>query len=225
MKYVLSTIFACLLFTLAAQPVETHVNSNGLSLKDNAMVERITLDGNTKRILIAINDSLSLDIQGGLMTFIKVFNTQSGAEIGIEIDQDGAFGFGEFGGILVPESLPITSLRNGIFRPAPNTQAIATDFQERLRINPDGNIGIGTLEPLERLHIDGNIRIESLDIDPTLEDLLVIDPVSKVVKTRPASSLILPSAARMIRQDEEQDLVIRELLQRIEVLEKQIEGK
>lgn len=51
------------------------------------------------------------------------------------------------------------SIRNGIFRPAPDTQALATGAEERLRITPSGEIGIGTLTPAERLEVNGGIRV------------------------------------------------------------------
>ena len=52
-----------------------------------------------------------------------------------------------------------TNISNGLFRPAPNTQALATGNQERLRITSTGDIGIGTLTPQERLDVNGGIRI------------------------------------------------------------------
>ncbi len=40
-----------------------------------------------------------------------------------------------------------TDIQNGLFRPQDNTIALVTGFQERLRITPDGSIGIGTINP------------------------------------------------------------------------------
>lgn len=45
---------------------------------------------------------------------------------------------------------------NGIFRPIANTMAFATTSTERMRITSGGNIGIGTTNPLAKLHIMGN---------------------------------------------------------------------
>ena len=55
--------------------------------------------------------------------------------------------------------MSVLNIRNGLFRPAPDTQALATGSQERLRITSTGDIGIGTLTPLERLEVDGGVRI------------------------------------------------------------------
>lgn len=52
-----------------------------------------------------------------------------------------------------------TNIVNGLFRPAPNTQALTTGGMERLRITSTGDIGIGTPAPLEKLDVDGGVRI------------------------------------------------------------------
>lgn len=55
--------------------------------------------------------------------------------------------------------MSLLNISNGLFRPAPNTQAIATGNEERLRITSNGDIGIGTLAPTERLDVTGGIRV------------------------------------------------------------------
>jgi len=44
----------------------------------------------------------------------------------------------------------------GIFRPAANNLAFSTNELERLRINNNGNVGIGTTAPTRRLHINND---------------------------------------------------------------------
>ncbi|MCF8368636.1 MAG: hypothetical protein K9G76_06305 [Bacteroidales bacterium] len=51
------------------------------------------------------------------------------------------------------------NIRNGLLRPAPDTQALATGGLERLRITANGDIGIGTISPLERLDVQGGLRV------------------------------------------------------------------
>ncbi len=50
---------------------------------------------------------------------------------------------------------------NGIFRPLANTMAFSTASTERMRINSGGYIGIGTTNPLQRLHLNGNEYIQN----------------------------------------------------------------
>ena len=55
----------------------------------------------------------------------------------------------------------------GIYRPLANTMAFSTLSTERMRINPGGNIGIGTSSPTNMLHIAGDLRVEDRIIDGT----------------------------------------------------------
>lgn len=60
-------------------------------------------------------------------------------------------------------SNPVYSWQNntntGMFSPNFNTLAFSTNGQERLRINNLGFVGIGTDDPLDRLHVNGSIRM------------------------------------------------------------------
>ena len=50
---------------------------------------------------------------------------------------------------------------NGIFRPLANTMAFSTTSIERMRINSSGFLGIGTTNPVQRLHINGSEFIQN----------------------------------------------------------------
>jgi hypothetical protein len=47
----------------------------------------------------------------------------------------------------------------GMFSPTDGTLIFATNNVERVRINPTGNVGIGTTSPNSKLDVNGNTRI------------------------------------------------------------------
>ncbi len=49
-------------------------------------------------------------------------------------------------------------LNTGIFRPASQTIGVSTNGSERMRISSSGNVGIGTISPIAKLTVDGQIR-------------------------------------------------------------------
>lgn len=50
---------------------------------------------------------------------------------------------------------------NGIFRPLANTMAFSTASTERMRINSGGFVGIGTANPVQNFHLNGNGYVEN----------------------------------------------------------------
>lgn len=225
--------FLCLLTTLllSAQNIETFVNPTGITLKDQTDTERINLDGETKRVVIKINDSLLLNIQGGLPTSIKLVNLSTLKETGFEVDHDGAFAFGEFEPSLPssPSGSSILNIRNGLFRPAPDTQALATGNEERLRITSTGDIGIGTPTPVAKLDIEGGIRIgllPLLDPEPIPPPFpifdLKIDENGIVYKRESQMIPDGPQQGAMLELIESQNQAIQALTKRIASLEKKM---
>ena len=154
-----------------------------------------------------------------------LLNTYSGTPVGIELGADGSYAVGEFSSIDSEARNIVMSLRNGVFRPAPNTQAIATNFMERLRITSNGDIGVGTLTPVERLDVNGGIRIGFVPEDPGLERLLVVDPEGRI-RFRMVSSLPPPMGGFTSLEENDETLKrsLDMLTARVEQLEQRLDS-
>ena len=226
MKSVVTILLGILCMFANGQNARTLVDSSGLIIEDNMGTERLILNGDLNTIDVRINDSLVLRIQGTDPASITLINELSGALIGMEVGSDGSFAIGEFVAPLA-STRSILNIQNGLFRPEPNTQALATNNAERLRITPSGDIGIGTLDPIARLDVEGGIRIGLAEDDPTLEHLLVWDPATGLVRARHVltlppvnDSLVMAEHELLIRQAARIEL----LTEKIQSLETRLSG-
>ena len=52
-----------------------------------------------------------------------------------------------------------TKPANGLYRPATNEIRLTTNSTDRLTIESDGEVGIGVVDPAQKLHVNGNARI------------------------------------------------------------------
>jgi hypothetical protein len=223
MKHFFFLFILALTLSLNAQPIQTVVETRGLVLRDQTDAERMIFDGELNLIRIRINDSHLLDIKGGLTASIKCLNLNTLAETGMELNPDGSFAFGEFSPSLPSRTASTLNIRNGLFRPEPDTQAIATGNQERLRINSNGNIGIGVLDPTAKLDINGSLRLRDLLPNENLDLVLAIDQDGNVF-SRSLPPLpegpVNSKEAELNDQLKEQRQLIEALTRRIEKLEK-----
>ena len=54
-----------------------------------------------------------------------------------------------------------TKPANGLYRPASNEIRLTTNSNDRFTIESNGECGIGTVDPAQKLHVVGNVRIEN----------------------------------------------------------------
>ena len=64
----------------------------------------------------------------------------------------------------VPSLAFLGDTNNGVFSPATDNVAITTNGTEKLRVTSGGNVGIGTVNPLVRLHIQGSGELASFEV-------------------------------------------------------------
>lgn len=125
-----------------------------------------------------------------------------------------------------------------------NTQGFFTSGQQRMRINPDGKIGIGTGSPTELLTVNGKVHAKEIIVDLSVPgpdyvfeksyDLMSLDEVRKYIDTHKHLSDV-PSAKQMeneglklgemdmvlLKKVEELTLYIIQLNERLDRLEKE----
>lgn len=80
-----------------------------------------------------------------------------------------------------------------------------TNNTERLRINSNGNVGIGTATPTAKLNVDGTVKFENLAAGSTELDVLVLAADGSVYK-RSMSSSAFENAIRAINGIQKQTL-------------------
>lgn len=84
---------------------------------------------------------------------------------------------------------------------------IRTDNQERLRVDANGNVGIGKSNPTAKLNVDGTVKFENLGAGSTELDVLVLNPDGSVYK-RTMSSSAFENAIKSINGIQKQALSI-----------------
>lgn len=221
MKLTLPILCCLFCVSIHAQNLKTVIDTNGVFLKSSSEIDRIEIDGNNKKFIIHGADTLRLEIDGNQPSSIKLINTTTNSIIGMELDADGSYGFGEFENVPPAFRSFVMSMSNGIYRPAPNTVALATSNQERLRISPDGKIGIGTTMPSQKLDVAGRLRLRDLETDDFLFEVLVVTPdgtvKKKILPPGPefSQSLFLMMKSRLVAQD----ILINQLSHRLDELE------
>ena len=77
--------------------------------------------------------------------------------------------------------------------------AIRTDNVERMRVDGNGNVGIGTVAPTERLHVAGNIRSEGLAGGD--RRLMVAQPDGRMAAPGYVGDVILPQIDTALAND------------------------
>ena len=63
------------------------------------------------------------------------------------------------GALFITSNTSTPSAGAFLYRPASNTLALGSNSAERMRIDSSGNVGIGTTAPVEKLGVDGGIRL------------------------------------------------------------------
>lgn len=82
---------------------------------------------------------------------------------------------------------------------------IRTDNNERMRIDPNGNVGIGTNNPTAKLEVDGTVKLQGIAAGSTELDVLVLNADGSVYK-RTISSSSFENAIKAINNIQAQTL-------------------
>lgn len=115
---------------------------SGIGISNNA--SNVGIATNTPLDKLHVNGNISIQSEGStspsFLNFKRISDGWMAARIGHLYSQS------NFGAHLVFET---------------NASASITDVIERMRITSGGNVGIGLTTPLDKLHVNGNIAIES----------------------------------------------------------------
>ena len=148
--------------------VTNNTGANALQVTDGAGVNT-ALALSTNRVGIGnASPQAELDVSGGIKSTTL---TTSGAVTGGSVSTSGAVTAGSIdvsGNVVADEyALDQTSTSSSavaIHAPATNELAIRTNSTERVRINSDGDCGIGVSSPNDRVHIKGDASDNDGDV-------------------------------------------------------------
>lgn len=111
--------------------------------------------------------SQTLDVNGSALfrSNVRISSTASSTSTstGALVVSGGA---GIAGNIYAATLNPTSSLvpATGVYLPSTNTLGFSTSSGEKVRINANGNVGINTTSPQNRLHVTGNIQITNSSV-------------------------------------------------------------
>jgi hypothetical protein len=139
----------------------THTSSNitDFNTSVSGLLPTIANSGDN-RVLTSTGSSLGVNAESNLTFDGSLLNVTGSGSFSGDIRTSGSF-IGGSGTAVLPSFEFINDPDTGLFSPSANTFGISTSGVERLRVNNIGNIGIGTSSPSSKLHIYGDIKIDS----------------------------------------------------------------